>query len=106
MQSSFDNFEACGPPYVKLKKKKKHETLRKKEDKKQSQWKVTKEIGTREGSFWDMKDHIFSFARVSSEKQWRKERENQLKDNKIRSQSNMNAERNTLFLINDNKIKE
>jgi hypothetical protein len=92
---------------VKLKKKKKqHETLRKKEDKKQSQWKVTKEIGTREGSFWDMKDHIFSFARVSSEKQWRKERENQLKDNKIRSQSNMNAERNTLFLINDNKIKE
>jgi hypothetical protein len=37
MQSSFDNFEACGPPYVKLKKKKKHETLRKKEDKKQSQ---------------------------------------------------------------------
>jgi hypothetical protein len=37
MQSSFDNFEACGPPYVKLKKKKQHETLRKKEDKKQSQ---------------------------------------------------------------------
>jgi hypothetical protein len=31
MQSSFDNFEACGPPYVKLKKKKQHETLRKKE---------------------------------------------------------------------------
>ena len=30
MQSSFNNFEACGPPYVKLKKKQ-HETLRKKE---------------------------------------------------------------------------